>query len=139
MAIEMSTKGSTLLEQLQHMLNELHQNPYPEVPNPPSCGRRASVALVLRIRPTYGNWPDSVSSQTGNSRTSTTERLDQFFSQSWVQHGDPECVFIKRAARVGDRWTRYVDWRVRLKVCQNQPLHISKKSIIHTDTSDIVT
>lgn len=35
-------------------------------------------------------------------------KLSNFFAQPWVQAGDPEVVFIKRAARVGDRWTSHV-------------------------------
>jgi len=34
--------------------------------------------------------------------------LDSFFSQTWAQNGDPEVLFIKRAARPGDRWTSHV-------------------------------
>ncbi len=34
--------------------------------------------------------------------------MEQFFSQPWAQEGDPEAVFIKRAARPGDRWTSHV-------------------------------
>lgn len=102
-------EGSTLINCLRDTLKDLHQNPYPEIVNPPSCKKRASVALVLRIRPNFESWPDTqASSQDDASSTSTIARLDQFFSQSWVQNGDPECVFIKRAARVGDRWTSHV-------------------------------
>jgi len=35
-------------------------------------------------------------------------KLSKFFAQPWVQAGDPEVVFIKRAARVGDMWTSHV-------------------------------
>ena len=34
--------------------------------------------------------------------------LDAFFEQDWVQHGEPELLFIKRATRVGDKWTGHV-------------------------------
>ncbi|PWW76755.1 hypothetical protein C7212DRAFT_295260 [Tuber magnatum] len=34
--------------------------------------------------------------------------LSEFFEQPWVKRGDPECLFIKRAARKGDRWTSHV-------------------------------
>jgi 8-oxo-dGTP pyrophosphatase MutT (NUDIX family) len=36
------------------------------------------------------------------------DRLIEFFAQPWVQHGEPEVLFIKRATRVGDRWTGHV-------------------------------
>lgn len=34
--------------------------------------------------------------------------LSGFFEQEWVRRGDPECLFIKRAAMTGDRWTSHV-------------------------------
>lgn len=91
---------------LPKVLSELHRRPYPHVPNPPGCKRRASVALILRVRPTYEHWPRSI--DFGNPSLSVEERLEGFFSQSWVQHGEPEVLFIKRASRVGDRWTGHV-------------------------------
>jgi 8-oxo-dGTP pyrophosphatase MutT (NUDIX family) len=39
---------------------------------------------------------------------STADRLDAFFAQEWVKHGDPEILFIKRAARQGDKWTGHI-------------------------------
>ncbi len=76
---------------------------------PPKCTKRASVALIIRIRPTYSHWP---SSSTPNSQINTQEpisrQLNNFFSQQWSRHGDPEILFIKRAARSGDRWTSHV-------------------------------
>jgi hypothetical protein len=100
-----STERPTLIDSIKDTLKDLHLNPCPEVQNPPSCKKRASVALVLRIRPSYEH-PPSLSGDVAPS-TSTTERLDHFFSQSWVQHGDPECVFIKRATTLRS-WTGHV-------------------------------
>jgi 8-oxo-dGTP pyrophosphatase MutT (NUDIX family) len=34
--------------------------------------------------------------------------ISAFFRQEWVQYGDAEVLFIKRAARAGDRWTSHV-------------------------------
>ena len=96
-----SARGPTINDSLRDTLKDLYANPYPEVENPVGCKKRASVALVLRIRPSYEH--EAAVSEESDHSGSTTERLDGFFSQSWVQHGDPECVFIKRAARVGDR------------------------------------
>jgi hypothetical protein len=101
-----STQGSALIESVRDTLKDLYANPYPEVQNPPGCKKRASVALVLRVRPGYEHAPSA--SEDNAPSTSTTERLDRFFSQPWVQHGDPECVFIKRAARIYDRWASHV-------------------------------
>jgi hypothetical protein len=99
--------ASTLINSLRDTLKDLHSNPYPEVSNPNGCKKRASVALVLRIRANH-DWQETHTSQDDSPSPTTPARLDQFFSQTWVQHGDPECVFIKRAARVGDRWTSHV-------------------------------
>ena len=100
---------STLTQSLQQTLKDLIENPYPHVPTPEPCKKRASVALVLRIRPHYEHWPSwSDLAQGGDSDTSAAARIDQFFAQSWVQRGDPEVVFIKRAARIGDHWTSHV-------------------------------
>lgn len=91
---------------LHEVLTELHRRPYPHVANPPACKKRASVALILRIKPTYDHWPSS--NQTGDPSIPVEQRLEEFFSQPWVQHGEPEVLFIKRASRVGDRWTGHV-------------------------------
>jgi len=102
-----SNEGSVnLITSLQELLTRLTQNPYPVVPNPEGCSRRASVALIVRVRPHYAHWPESPGLHNDNPLGATG--LDQFFSRPWVQHGDPEVVFIKRAAREGDRWTSHV-------------------------------
>jgi 8-oxo-dGTP pyrophosphatase MutT (NUDIX family) len=93
---------------LRKALTDLAQNPYPHVPNPEGCKKRASVALVLRIRPSYQDWPPSSDSITLDASQPVAEKLAAFFAQSWVRNGDPEVVFIKRAARTGDRWTSHV-------------------------------
>lgn len=100
--------SSSLSGALHKVLVDLHQNPYPYVSNPPGCEKRASVALILRVRPNYHHWPESSLSGAEDRSLSVIEQLDDFFSQSWVQHGDPEVLFIKRASRAGDRWTGHV-------------------------------
>lgn len=91
--------SSKLICALRSTLNHLAENPYPYVAGPKGCSKRASVALVLRVRPHYQHWP---------SESSQPTSIDQYFQQDWAQHGDPEVLFIKRAARVGDRWTSHV-------------------------------
>lgn len=93
---------------LPKVLTNLAQHPYPCVPNPPGCKKRASVALVLRIRPNYKVWPSSSDSVALDGNLPVAEQLATFFAQDWVQNGEPEVVFIKRAARIGDRWTSHV-------------------------------
>jgi 8-oxo-dGTP pyrophosphatase MutT (NUDIX family) len=95
-----------LPDDLLKVLLGLHSRPYPHVPNPANVKKRASVALVLRIRPHFNHWPDR--HDLNNSFHSKPRSLEEFFSQSWVKHGDPEALFIKRAARAGDRWTSHV-------------------------------
>lgn len=97
-----------LARHLHGVLAELHRQSYPHVPNPPACKKRAAVALILRIRPTYDHWPSSSSIGDSSSSLSVEQRLKEFFAQPWVQHGEPEVLFIKRASRVGDRWTGHV-------------------------------
>lgn len=96
---------------LHQVLTDLHNQPYPHVPNPPLCKKRASVALILRVRPTYTHWPSPSPSSLidpSDPSLSVEDRLDSFFAQDWVQNGDPEVLFIKRASRPGDRWTGHV-------------------------------
>lgn len=99
---------STLINKdLRDVLQHLHEHPYPEVANPPDCKKRASVALVIRLRPDVSHWPDS-SDFASTPSLSFEDRLKKFFNRAWVQHADPEVLFIKRAARTGDRWTSHV-------------------------------
>ena len=102
-----TSPATTLIKQLEELLLDLQSNPYPYVPNPPQCRKRASVALVIRIRPTF---PDNGNYDSAQFRSAKDprEKLKSFFRQSWVEHGDPEVVFIKRAARKGDRWTSHI-------------------------------
>jgi 8-oxo-dGTP pyrophosphatase MutT (NUDIX family) len=102
-----TTQSSTLIESFHDALLNVHENPSPQVPNPPNCKRRASVAVILRVRPQYGHLPQSPVKVTDKT-ASTPQQLSDFFAQDWVQHGDPELLFIKRASRVGDRWTGQV-------------------------------
>ena len=101
--------SAILISSLHRTLNSLLQSPYPTIPNPPSCKKRASVALILRIRPHFDHPPppDTDLKDESNQKDADT-KLSDFFAQPWVQAGDPEVVFIKRAARVGDMWTSHV-------------------------------
>ncbi|RDW66302.1 hypothetical protein BP6252_09937 [Coleophoma cylindrospora] len=108
MAEESNGKESTaLVEALRHTLIDIAQNPYPYVPNPEGCKKRASVALVIRIRPKWGERPPATLGEPDHN-TSIASQIESFFAQPWVQNGDAEAVFIKRAARDGDRWTSHV-------------------------------
>lgn len=122
----METGTEDLVAHLKNVLLELNTTPYPEVACPPNVPRRASVALILRIQPNYEHWPvlpsqlprphsplqrrrSSVASHSASGhKLSFQAILDAFFEQDWVKHGDPEMLFIKRAARVGDKWNGHV-------------------------------
>ena len=93
---------------LKSILQEIHQGECPHIPNPPGCKRRASVALVIRIRPAFPQDAPFDQEKCSSNVQPFETCLDNFFSQTWVQHGDPEVLFIKRAARVGDRWTSHI-------------------------------
>ncbi|MCJ1410469.1 hypothetical protein MMC19_004554 [Ptychographa xylographoides] len=99
--------ASSPIEELKPLLLDLLANPGPTIPNPPNCKKRASVALIIRVRPRYPDTPkygDPPVKQSGDVQG----RIESFFEQLWVQRGDPEVLFIKRAARAGDRWTSHV-------------------------------
>ncbi len=109
MAPYSASDETKLINDLHKALSDLADNPFPHVPNPPNCTKRAAVALIIRIRPTYSHWPSPTASNTQTTTDEpTSQQLQTFFSQQWSRHGDPEILFIKRAARSGDRWTSHV-------------------------------
>ncbi|KPI34358.1 uncharacterized protein AB675_11067 [Cyphellophora attinorum] len=95
-----------ILAALQPVLNRQITHPFPHVPTPEGCKKRASVAVIIRVRPAFAPVPDpakSVVEVSKNEPPATT--LDEYFAQDWVKNGDPEVLFIKRAGRPGDRWS----------------------------------
>jgi hypothetical protein len=96
-------ESPSLTNAVKQTLVGLIKNPYPTVPNPEGCKKRASVSLILRIRPHYDHWPESCIAR--DEDEPEEKFVERFFAQQWVQMGDAEVVFIKRASRVGDRWT----------------------------------
>ncbi len=88
------------IRDLQHLLTSLRASEYPPLPSPEDMKKRASVALVIRIQPSYAHWPPP--------GTKKTDSIENFFAQEWVQHGEAEVLFIKRASRKGDRWTSHI-------------------------------
>lgn len=100
--------GNPLMHQLKEVLVELIKHQYPHVPNPPGCEKRASVALIIRVRPTFPDRASFEPAKCGRGAGLDLQRLENFIDQEWVQRGEPEVLFIKRAARQGDRWTSQV-------------------------------
>ncbi|KAF9435201.1 hypothetical protein BGZ76_006719 [Entomortierella beljakovae] len=96
--------------------------------------RRASVAIIIRVRPDQNRYPqysnNRHSSSTSNEKDPQSqqqqqqskkqqqlrpiqaienpESLDDFFAQDWVKTGVPEVLFIERATRKTDRWSGHV-------------------------------
>ncbi|OAP57768.1 hypothetical protein AYL99_08506 [Fonsecaea erecta] len=109
----MSGDSRAIVKALEEVLVRLRENPYPHVPNPPNTSRkRASVAAIIRVRPAYKPVPASVNGSLvaidKPSPPSPPSTISEFFAQEWVQEGDPELLFIKRAGRAGDRWSGHV-------------------------------
>ena len=118
---------SSALAHLQHALIRIATVSPRVIASPPTQPRRASVALILRIRPAVEDeaWLASkwragevndedahlfptLSTHGANAGMSVEARLRQFFSLPWVQRGTPELLYIKRAARDQDKWSSHV-------------------------------
>ena len=65
------------------------------------------MALVIRIRPPHGQ-TSVFEPRKYSPNVPVDQQLDNFFDQTWVQHGTPEILFIKRAARASDRWGGHI-------------------------------
>ncbi len=107
----MSEESRAIVKALEQVLSRLSENPYPHVPNPPTTTqKRASVAAVIRVRPAYSPVPAPVNGSViaVDEPTPAPSSLSEFFAQDWVQEGDPELLFIKRAGRAGDRWSGHI-------------------------------
>ncbi|KIX08924.1 uncharacterized protein Z518_00002 [Rhinocladiella mackenziei CBS 650.93] len=102
----MSEDSRPIIKALEDVLVRLSENPYPHVPSPQGCKKRASVAAIIRVRPAYTPVPPDNGSVVEIKRPSSPpSSISEFFSQEWVQQGDPELLFIKRAGRAGDKWS----------------------------------
>lgn len=99
-----------LPKKLSEALQSLRLSPFPHVSNPPGCEKRASVALVLKVRPAYADSAKLAAYGAGpeSSQRTYPRNLGEFFDHDWVQNGDAEILFIKRAGRAGDRWSGHV-------------------------------
>ena len=99
----MAAASEELNEALKKVIRRLHQSPFPHIANPEGCEKRASVALILRLRPPYHTQLANAQRSDEEIAGSHSASLEEFLSQSW--EGDPEILFIKRAGRAGDRWS----------------------------------
>ncbi|KXJ86927.1 hypothetical protein Micbo1qcDRAFT_236674 [Microdochium bolleyi] len=131
-----ANESGQVVRALHRALDFLVANPSPHVPTPEGCRKRASVAIIIRVRPAFSPVPPPPSSSsststspdvpaepqdtpgtvTPSSEDSTLHdhkdnpptSLADFFAQEWVHQGDPEVLFIKRASQAGDRWSGHV-------------------------------
>ncbi|CAG8617164.1 11255_t:CDS:2, partial [Diversispora eburnea] len=102
----------TVLDRLRIALSNLERIPAHKLPSPPHQKRRASVAIIIRIRPfsknnchyneekNINNNDEELSSFKNNIRS-----IDDFWTLPWVNDGIPEILYIQRALREGDRWS----------------------------------
>ena len=72
--------------------------------SPPDQPKRASVTLVIRVRPSSD---DHLNENESSSQIHPTN-LAEFFDQEWVKKGTFEMLFIKRAERKSDPWSAHV-------------------------------
>ncbi|CAG8444928.1 2609_t:CDS:2 [Cetraspora pellucida] len=120
----MDTPASELssLDRLRIALLNLESIPAHKIPSPPNQQRRASVAIIIRIRPNLSHFTHNyhyqssssapissslnhlIESSNGNLPAISTI-LEEFWKLPWVAGGEPEILYIKRALREGDRWS----------------------------------
>ncbi|KAL1916314.1 uncharacterized protein VTP21DRAFT_5931 [Calcarisporiella thermophila] len=92
-----SSKSADPCTLLLNLARNLRESQAIKLPSPEHTPVRASVAIVLRVRP---------SSYVPLSKLPTT--VEEFVKQPWVSGGDPQLLYIKRATRQGDRWSGHV-------------------------------
>ncbi|KAG0356383.1 hypothetical protein BG005_004674 [Podila minutissima] len=78
-----------------------------KVPSHPPKYRRASVAVIIRVRPDRTQTSSNLSAPPVQA-IEQPESLEEFFGQPWVRSGTPEILFIERATRKTDRWSGHV-------------------------------
>lgn len=87
----------------------------PSSTSPSNAGERSpstSTASGHPQRPQFSTSrapsTSSIHTEHGTALTPTLARMQDFFSQPWVQSGVPEILYIKRATRITDRWSAQV-------------------------------
>ncbi|KAJ6053931.1 uncharacterized protein N7446_009943 [Penicillium canescens] len=84
-------------------LHDLHRQPFPHVPNPPSVKKRASVAVILHVRPSYDHWPEASfhdkSESPTEKRLGTKRRAGSIVHQALLPGGGSM------------DWSRSITWR----------------------------
>ncbi|RHZ60972.1 hypothetical protein Glove_350g46 [Diversispora epigaea] len=103
---------STVLNRLRIALSNLEKIPAHKLPSPPHQKRRASVAIIIRIRPlskSHYHYNEETNIDNSDEELSSSENdiisIDDFWTLPWVNDGIPEILYIRRALREGDRWS----------------------------------
>ncbi|RPA82801.1 hypothetical protein BJ508DRAFT_413962 [Ascobolus immersus RN42] len=101
---------TSFIPPLRHAIKNLLTDPAKPLEQPKGCSRRAAVAVVIRVQPNSSSPPpvNYFTPSRTDSAQSPLRAVEQFFEQDWVKAGEPEVLFIKRAARKGDRWNGHV-------------------------------
>ncbi|CAG8604542.1 599_t:CDS:2, partial [Dentiscutata heterogama] len=120
--MDTSTTELSSLDRLRIALLNLESIPAHKIPSPPYQQRRASVAIIIRIKPNLSYYPHNYRDQSSSSAPissslnhliessngnllATSTILEEFWKLPWVAGGEPEILYIKRALREGDRWS----------------------------------
>ncbi|KAF3919860.1 hypothetical protein ABW21_db0200267 [Orbilia brochopaga] len=99
---------------LKRFLQDLTYRPTNNIPGPK---KRASVAVVVRLRPLSEPRDGDVSTDGSVHRRSARKNpyracdpgdIEDVFEEPWTKDATAEILFIKRATRIGDRWTGHV-------------------------------
>lgn len=107
---------SSTLDRLRILITNLENIPPYNIRSPSNQPCRASVAIIIRIRPNNlshdnNNKFDFAESSTNKSLQSEginneqKTNLEDFWELPWVKDGEPEILYVKRALREGDRWS----------------------------------
>ncbi|PKC69620.1 hypothetical protein RhiirA1_533332 [Rhizophagus irregularis] len=112
----MTNTVSSTLDRLRILITNLENIPPYNIRSPSNQPCRASVAIIIRIRPNNlshdnNNKFDFAESSTNKSLQSEginneqKTNLEDFWELPWVKDGEPEILYVKRALREGDRWS----------------------------------
>ncbi|KAJ3048728.1 hypothetical protein HK097_010256, partial [Rhizophlyctis rosea] len=90
---------------LSTLLKHLRDLPVNKIDDTADCKRRASVALILRVRLPEGG----AGAEVGNVGTDNVSKSgEEFLKQPWISHGEPELLFVRRAVHIRDRWSGHM-------------------------------
>src|SRR3954447_20297456 len=99
-----------ILDRLKIGLVNLQKISPHKITSPLNQPRRASVVIIIRIKPTVTNSLETLSNNTNNNsddndfieheekgKEELSFVIGEFFNLSWVRSGTPEVLYIKRS------------------------------------------